>query len=109
VLLNLQPLGWTARVWSDEAVGLLPRCRWLTRVNRGAAAARAIKTAVALVWVNLSRRDATSNPPERFFASGEEKTYLTLPTGYGYPVTSSDSDDQQRVVGFMGLTVSGRC
>jgi plastocyanin len=43
------------------------------------------------VWVNLSRRDATSNLPERFFASGEEKTYLTLPSGYGYPLKPSDN------------------
>lgn len=43
------------------------------------------------VWVNLSRQDATSRLPERFFASGEEKTYLTLPSGYGYPVRPSDN------------------
>jgi plastocyanin len=43
------------------------------------------------VWLNLSRSDATSSGlPERFFAAGEEKTYLSLPTGYGYPVKKTD-------------------
>ena len=39
------------------------------------------------VWVNLSRRNATSSlPVELFFAAGEEKTRLILPKGYGYPL-----------------------
>jgi len=42
------------------------------------------------VWVNLSRRDATSGGPERFFAVGEEKTRLELPSGYGYKYRASD-------------------
>lgn len=43
------------------------------------------------VWLNASRRDATSpGLPERFFAAGEEKTILTLPDGYGYPVKARD-------------------
>jgi plastocyanin len=44
------------------------------------------------VWLNASRQDATSpGLPERFFASGEEKTIFRLPDGYGYPVKASDS------------------
>lgn len=31
------------------------------------------------VWLNLTRPDATSGLPERFFASGEEKTITALP------------------------------
>jgi hypothetical protein len=42
------------------------------------------------VWLNQSARDATSNGNERFFASGEEKTILEMPPGYGYPVRSGD-------------------
>src|SRR5689334_17849848 len=43
------------------------------------------------VWLNLSRSDATRpNLPERFYAAGEEKTYLEMPSGYGYPVKASD-------------------
>jgi hypothetical protein len=43
------------------------------------------------VWLNASRPDATSpGLPERFFAAGEEKTILTLPKGYGYPVRARD-------------------
>jgi hypothetical protein len=44
------------------------------------------------VWINLSRQDATSpGVPERFFASGEEKTYEQLPVGYGYRYRQSDA------------------
>jgi plastocyanin len=43
------------------------------------------------VWVNTSRRAATSGlPVQPFFAAGEEKTILRLPKGYGYPVKASD-------------------
>ena len=43
------------------------------------------------VWLNASRSDATRpGIPERFFAAGEEKTILTLPRGFGYPVKGSD-------------------
>lgn len=43
------------------------------------------------VWLNLARRDATSpNLPERFFASGEEKTWMQLPPGFGYPYRTTD-------------------
>jgi len=44
------------------------------------------------VWLNLSRRDSTvpGLPGERFAAAGEEKTYVRLQTGYGYPVKASD-------------------
>jgi hypothetical protein len=42
------------------------------------------------VWLNLSRPDATSGVPERFFATGEEKTIVTLPDGFGYRYRASD-------------------
>ena len=44
------------------------------------------------VWLNLSRRDATARdlPGERFAAAGEEKTYVRLQNGYGYPVKATD-------------------
>ena len=43
------------------------------------------------VWVNLDRGASTSGlGVEPFFAAGEEKTILTLPKGYGYPVNQSD-------------------
>ena len=44
------------------------------------------------VWLNLSAEDLTSpGLPERFFASGEEKTIATLPKRYGYPVSPDDA------------------
>ena len=44
------------------------------------------------VWLNLSRSDATApGLPERFFGTGEEKTRVNLPRGYGYPLRTSDS------------------
>src|SRR6476646_270741 len=44
------------------------------------------------VWLNLSRQDATDpGLPERFFASGEEKTRLTLPPGFGYRFDPNDT------------------
>ncbi len=43
------------------------------------------------VWLNLSRRDATSNFPERFYAAGEEKTIMSFPKGYGYRYEASDN------------------
>jgi hypothetical protein len=44
------------------------------------------------VWTNSARRDLTCpTRNERFFASGNERTPIVLPSGYGYPVTSSDS------------------
>lgn len=42
------------------------------------------------VWLNFSRRDATSGGPERFYATGEEKTITTFPKGYGYEYKASD-------------------
>jgi plastocyanin len=42
------------------------------------------------VWINQSRVDATSGGGERFFAVGEEKTALELPSGYGYKYRASD-------------------
>jgi plastocyanin len=45
------------------------------------------------VWVNLSRRSPTLRnlPVEPFMAAGEEKTIISFPKGYGYPVKASDS------------------
>jgi hypothetical protein len=45
------------------------------------------------VWVNLSRRSAALRnlPVEPFMATGEEKTIIQLPKGYGYPVKRTDS------------------
>jgi hypothetical protein len=44
------------------------------------------------VWLNLSRTDATDRSlPERFFASGEEKTKLTLPGKFGYRFDPNDT------------------
>ena len=43
------------------------------------------------VWLNLDKKDPTSPKlPERFFASGEEKTVTYVPDGYGYPYKTSD-------------------
>jgi hypothetical protein len=43
------------------------------------------------VWVNTSRRASTRGFPwELFFAAGEEKTVMTMPKGYGYPLKKSD-------------------
>src|SRR5206468_4534058 len=36
------------------------------------------------VFLNMSRRDSTYGGPERFFATGEEKTILLFPRPYGY-------------------------
>lgn len=42
------------------------------------------------VWLNQSRPDATYGGPERFYATGEEKTNMDLPPGYGYRYKKSD-------------------
>ncbi len=43
------------------------------------------------VWVNLSRRDATSGQmTERFIGTGEEKTEVEFPPGFGYFHDTSD-------------------
>jgi len=42
------------------------------------------------VFLNLSRSDSTARVPERFSATGEEKTTLQLPYPYGYFVRGSD-------------------
>ena len=43
------------------------------------------------VWLDLSAQDLTSpSTPERFFATGEEKSRLTLPTGFGYRYQPTD-------------------
>jgi plastocyanin len=43
------------------------------------------------VWLNLSAHDLTDPTyPQRFFASGEEKTWMQLPQGFGYPYKATD-------------------
>ncbi len=42
------------------------------------------------VWLNASRPDATYGGPERFYATGEEKTITQFPRGYGYEYKASD-------------------
>jgi hypothetical protein len=42
------------------------------------------------VFLNLSRSDSTETGPERFFATGEEKTIFKMPPGYGYFSRGSD-------------------
>jgi len=43
------------------------------------------------VWLNLSRRDSTSAiGAERFFATGEEKTRVNFPDGFGYRYLADD-------------------
>jgi plastocyanin len=42
------------------------------------------------VWLNLGASDATAPLPQRFFASGEEKTAMALPAPYGYPYHTTD-------------------
>ncbi len=43
------------------------------------------------VWLNMSRPDATMAGGERFYATGEEKTNMDLPPGYGYRYKKSDA------------------
>ncbi|MDQ6915387.1 MAG: hypothetical protein M3155_06195 [Actinomycetota bacterium] len=44
------------------------------------------------VWLSTRTSDATApGYPERFFATGEEKTILQLPSPYGYPVAPADT------------------
>jgi hypothetical protein len=43
------------------------------------------------VWLNASKRDATGPFPERFYATGEEKTAMELPPGFGYPYKVTDT------------------
>jgi hypothetical protein len=44
------------------------------------------------VIVNGARQDSTDPQlPERVFATGEEKTYVQLPDGYGYPYRAKDA------------------
>ncbi len=42
------------------------------------------------VWLNVVGKDLTSALPERFFAAGEEKTSMALPSPYGYRYQTSD-------------------
>jgi plastocyanin len=44
------------------------------------------------VWLSTRTTDTTKpGIPERFFATGEEKTIVQLPSPYGYPVDPADS------------------
>ena len=44
------------------------------------------------VWLNLGRKDLTDpGLPERIFATGEEKTVIMTPDGYGYPYKAKDN------------------
>ena len=44
------------------------------------------------VWLNASAHDSTAPAlPERFFATGEEKTAMALPVGYGYAYHATDN------------------
>ncbi|MCB0868532.1 MAG: hypothetical protein KDB48_07530 [Solirubrobacterales bacterium] len=43
------------------------------------------------VWLNLSRKDATTGSFERFYATGEEKTITSFPQGFGYQYKASDT------------------
>ena len=61
------------------------------RLKNGTDAARS--TQIHLhhgVWVNGAALDRTALLPERFFAAGEEKTFLEFPPGYGYQYSTSD-------------------
>ncbi|MEX0620501.1 MAG: hypothetical protein WD181_02875 [Solirubrobacterales bacterium] len=47
------------------------------------------------VWLNANRNDATDDSvgsafPERFYATGEEKTAMNLPPGFGYRYLTTD-------------------
>lgn len=42
------------------------------------------------VWINGARFDRTALLPERFFAAGEESTFLEFPPGYGYEYRTGD-------------------
>jgi plastocyanin len=43
------------------------------------------------VWKNQSAEKTSDQGVPQFFAAGEEKTIMKLPTGYGYPYRASDS------------------
>jgi plastocyanin len=43
------------------------------------------------VWLNMSAERDRSRGVPNFFAAGEEKTIMKLPTGYGYPYRASDN------------------
>jgi plastocyanin len=43
------------------------------------------------VWLNMSAERNHDRGPPNFFAAGEEKTVMNLPTGYGYPYYASDN------------------
>src|SRR5262249_44842005 len=43
------------------------------------------------VWLNLSAERNRDRGSSNFFAAGEEKTIMKLPTGYGYPFRASDN------------------
>src|SRR5262245_34934992 len=43
------------------------------------------------VWLNFSAERNRDRGSPNFFAAGEEKTIMKLPTGYGYPYRASDN------------------
>jgi len=43
------------------------------------------------VWLNMSAERSRDRGAPNFFAAGEEKTIMKLPTGYGYPYRASDN------------------
>lgn len=43
------------------------------------------------VWLNMSAERNRDRGAPNFFAAGEEKTIMKLPTGYGYPYRASDN------------------
>ena len=43
------------------------------------------------VWLNMDRDDPNGSFYERFFATGEEKTNMEVPEGYGYRYRKSDA------------------
>ena len=69
---------------------------WITRIQPNLTYADGTVPSSSLVmfhhgvWLNQSRPDATYGGPQRFFATGEEKTNMDLPPGYGYRYLKSD-------------------
>ncbi|MFN8161051.1 MAG: hypothetical protein U0R52_08450 [Solirubrobacterales bacterium] len=76
--------GWITR--------LRPNMVWPSGPNKGKAPRSDHVMFHHGVWLNLSRKDATipGIGGERFFATGEEKTIMELPKGYGYRYRAGD-------------------
>jgi len=68
-----------------------------------------------IVFAKIGARDLTcGNPAERFFAEGEERLAMRLPTGHGYPNRATDrwgllymlmNHKPQRLTGYIRYTV----